>query len=139
MQAKRLAQVGLGAFTWDFWTWFTSGNCATVLQAMPNFTSTWSAFPNLGYKCVSCPVLWRPQEPQMASGGDCSRFIMTSHPRRFRAALRAELCLPSPACLLTPRHLTNFFCFCFSLPIGNLFSQASSAASAQGLQRGLVL
>ncbi len=55
MQAKRLAQVGLGAFTWDFWTWFTSGNCATVLQAMPNFTNTWSAFPNLGYKCVTCP------------------------------------------------------------------------------------
>ena len=52
-QAKRLAQVGLGAFTWDFWTWFTSGNCATVVQSIPNFTNTWSAMPNLGFKVCS--------------------------------------------------------------------------------------
>jgi len=34
-------QVGLGAFTWDFWTWFTNGNCSTVVSTIPNFTNTW--------------------------------------------------------------------------------------------------
>ena len=49
-QALRLLKVGIGAFVWDFWTWFFNGNCATYIQALPDWTNTWNAMPDLGFR-----------------------------------------------------------------------------------------
>ena len=50
-QALRLLKVGIGAFVWDFWTWFFNGNCEPYIQALPNWTNTWNAMPDLGFRC----------------------------------------------------------------------------------------
>ena len=49
-QALRLLYVGIGAVVWDFWTWFFNGNCAPYIQAMPEWTNTWNAMPDLGFR-----------------------------------------------------------------------------------------
>jgi uncharacterized oligopeptide transporter (OPT) family protein len=49
-QAMRLLKLGIAGFLFDFWTWFFDGNCATYLQALPNFTYSINAMPNLGYR-----------------------------------------------------------------------------------------
>ena len=51
-QAFQLLKLGIGAFLWDFWVWFFDGNCATYIQALPNYTNTINAMPNLGYRCA---------------------------------------------------------------------------------------
>jgi hypothetical protein len=51
-QAMQLLKLGIGGFLFDFWTWFFDGNCATYIQALPNFTSTINGMPNLGYRRV---------------------------------------------------------------------------------------
>ena len=50
LQALQLLKLGIGGFLFDFWTWFFDGNCATYIQALPNFTSTINGMPNLGYR-----------------------------------------------------------------------------------------
>ena len=66
-QAFQLLKLGIVGFLFDFWTWFFDGNCATYIQALPNFTNTINAMPNLGYKCASCCALPRSSVPNMLS------------------------------------------------------------------------
>ena len=53
LQAMQLLKLGIFGFLFDFWTWFFDGNCATYLQALPNFTYSINAMPNLGYRRVT--------------------------------------------------------------------------------------
>ncbi len=58
LQAYQLLKLGIIGFLFDFWTWFFDGNCATYIQALPNFTNTINGMPNLGYKCAAAACLF---------------------------------------------------------------------------------
>ena len=80
-QALRLLKVGIGAFVWDFWTWFFNGNCATYIQALPDWTNTWNAMPDLGFRrATSAPTLCLPNAPLSASFDEDLTSIAASRP-----------------------------------------------------------
>ncbi len=58
-----MAQVGLGAVTWDFWSWFSNSNCATAVQSIPHYTSGWFAQPNLGFRAFQRRLVRRQSRP----------------------------------------------------------------------------
>ena len=98
MQAKQLLKLGIFGFLFDFWTWFFDGNCATYIQALPNFTNTINAMPNLGYKCASLLVVPIVPNSLLARGIQCLWS--------FRALLPSLACAcGNAACAL--RVLTN--------------------------------
>ena len=82
LQAYQLLKLGIIGFLFDFWTWFFDGNCATYIQALPNFTNTINAMPNLGYKCAMLCCSLPPFRCRLLQVSHKLRSLLTSvvHP-----------------------------------------------------------